>query len=165
MNLEVYRANRHRWPRPLILREIDAIEADERGLDLGTPYYHRSIFSFLSDVWGEIVLPEGSITDLASIPLVVGLIDPELQRSSHIMRKASQPHDKAFEPVIVGGHVTRGWLDPLSVPNPRRLTLRQTNELLIEGMRYSGASEDRCARVMWAVETFNRDIAHEFAPA
>lgn len=152
-----------RWPYPLVLTHMNPIEVAARALPDHKSWWHRGIYAFVSERWGEILMPAGEITDLASIPKGIGLIDSQLDDDSPIMGPSSQPHDFGWRPIIIDGQVTRGWLDPISVPRPRRATLQQVNELIVEAMRSLGASGIQCGLVYAAVQAHGSSIAHQFA--
>lgn len=77
-------------------------------------------FRYLSDEYGEIVVPDGFVTDFASIPRQAWfLLDPE-------------------DPVILYASVVHDWL--YSVGGAMRYTREESDGVLREAMEASGAS-------------------------
>lgn len=155
---------RKQWPFPLVLQHLDPFEVRARGLSERKSWYRCGIFEFVSESFGSVLMPEGRISDLASIPRGVELIDAMLDADSPIMGPASQPHDHVFSPILVEGRITRGWIDPPSAARPRRLSLKDSNLLLLEAMRSRGASGLQCELVYAAVMAANISKRDEFAP-
>lgn len=142
-----------RFPLPYDVRALTPWECYRQGLTLDRTWWlFQSAFTFISDNWGEIIIPKGFITDFASVPPALrSLYDDD----GPILLYPSAPHDLVFKPRADG---SRGWL-----PDGRRLTLRQANELLTEAMWYCGASQRDRANVFMAVEIGNQDVKHLFA--
>lgn len=143
---------RSRFPRLFLVRAIDRYEAEERGLSGDRTWWlYMADFEFVSSKWGSIVVPEGMITDFASVPKIVQSVYPN---DDPILLYPSAAHDLLFQPRPDG---SRGWL-----ADGRQLSLEEANEVLIEGMFFCGASVVDRVNVKIAVEIGNLDVKHRF---
>ncbi len=139
---------RRRFPRLCLPRDLDPFEAMDRGLTLD-----RTWWLYMADVWGEIVIPEGFITDFASVPRALQGARPN---DHPYYLRPSAPHDFLFTQRADG---TRGWHSD----GIRRLSLAQVNAVMREAMLVCGASHAEAELVYAALCIANLGIAHEFA--
>ena len=143
----------HHWPRPYRIEAMTVYTAAKLGYPTDRTYYRfLEPFEYLSEKWGSIVIPAGFDTDFASVP-------PSLRslydNDSPILLYPSAPHDYVFQRGVGG---MRGWL-----PDGRRLTMEQANDLLLEAMATCGASGFARHQVGLAVGIGNWHLEREFA--
>jgi len=142
-----------RFPYRFHVRALNVFQAAREGLSADRTWWrYTQVFAFISDKWGRIMIPDGFITDFSSVPPILRSFYDD---DSPTMLYPSGPHDLVFLPRADG---TRGWL-----PDGRRLTLRQANELFTEAMYYCGASDRDRRHVFEGLMLGNLGIADEFA--
>lgn len=136
-------ANPTAFPYDLIIRASPRWEVwkEERKVQL---YRLEQAFVFNDPKWGAIEIPKGFMTDFASVPTMTKFI---VDNDSPDVLFGSLPHDYLYK--------HKGVL-----PDGRKLTRREADEVLREAMRATGAPEWMIFRVFWSVRvggsgTFN----------
>lgn len=146
-------AFRQRFPDDFVIKNIDPWEMHALGLAPDRSWFrYMKQFSYISDRFGPVVMPEGAVSDLASTP-------PKTQfyiaNDAPCIMLASGPHDKVCTQAADG---TRGWTGTGAV----RLSFASANDLIVEAMFYLGASAEQRAAVHAAVTWGNLGAKKDF---
>jgi hypothetical protein len=146
------------FPEPYNVKALTPWEAKELGLDPSVQQWiFLSEFKYISDKFGEILIPKDFTTDFASVPARLQSI---ISSCSPLILRPSAPHDwlytenglttQLYDPKTLELLQAQGLLYPGQTY--RRLTFEQVNELLCEAMFYCGAGPAIRAAVYEAVQ-------------
>ena len=143
------------FPLSYTVQAVTIYEAGRQGWVTDRSYWQFvEPFSYVSDNWGPIDIPQGFYTDFASVPPSIrSIVDDD----SPIILFPSAPHDFLFTK-REDKNATRGWVN-----DQTQLSLTQVNRVLTEAMAICGASPLTQNIVFAAVELANHGIRGEFA--